>query len=88
MLLHGIADAMSDAPLVFTGQVATQVLVGMPSRATTLSGITMPVQKYNYQIRVQLIFLVLLGSGSYCNNWSSWSVIYRPPKDVVAKGNL
>ncbi|WP_029421028.1 acetolactate synthase large subunit [Alicyclobacillus macrosporangiidus] len=52
-LVTGIADAMLDSlPLVvFTGQVATQVIGSDAFQEASIIGITMPITKHNYQVR-------------------------------------
>ncbi len=86
--ITGIADAMSDSVplLVFTGQVATSGIGKDAFKRLTLS--ELPCRLQNTIIRFGItadIPRIIGGSGSYCNNWSSWSSCYRPPKDVVAK---
>lgn len=51
--ITGIADAMSDSVpmLVFTGQVATPGIGKDAFQEADIIGITMPITKYNYQIR-------------------------------------
>ncbi|MDT9506140.1 acetolactate synthase large subunit [Streptococcus mutans] len=51
--ITGIADAMSDSVpmLVFTGQVATLGIGKDAFQEADIIGITMPITKYNYQIR-------------------------------------
>ena len=51
--ITGIADAMSDSVplLVFTGQVATPGIGKDAFQEADIVGITMPITKYNYQIR-------------------------------------
>lgn len=51
--ITGIADAMSDSVpmLVFTGQVATRGIGKDAFQEADIIGITMPITKYNYQIR-------------------------------------
>jgi acetolactate synthase I/II/III large subunit len=52
-LVTGIADAMMDSlPLViFTGQVATNVIGTDAFQEADVMGITMPITKHNYQVR-------------------------------------
>lgn len=52
-IITGIADAMMDSlPLVvFTGQVATQVIGTDAFQESDVMGITMPITKHNYQVR-------------------------------------
>ena len=51
--ITGIADAMSDSVplLVFTGQVATSGIGKDAFQEADIVGITIPITKYNYQIR-------------------------------------
>ncbi|MFM1676770.1 acetolactate synthase large subunit [Streptococcus mutans] len=51
--ITGIADAMSDSVpmLIFTGQVATPGIGKDAFQEADIIGITMPITKYNYQIR-------------------------------------
>lgn len=51
--ITGIADAMSDSVpmLVFTGQVATPGIGKDAFQEADIIGVTMPITKYNYQIR-------------------------------------
>lgn len=51
--ITGIADAMADSVpmLVFTGQVATPGIGKDAFQEADIVGVTMPVTKYNYQIR-------------------------------------
>ena len=51
--ITGIADAMSDSVpmLVFTGQVATPGIGKDAFQEADIIGITMPITKYNYQVR-------------------------------------
>lgn len=51
--ITGIADAMNDSVpmLVFTGQVATPGIGKDAFQEADIIGITMPITKYNYQIR-------------------------------------
>ncbi len=50
--ITGIADAMSDSVplLVFTGQV-NRAGIGKDASLADIVGITMPITKYNYQVR-------------------------------------
>ncbi|MCL6637164.1 MAG: acetolactate synthase large subunit, partial [Alicyclobacillus sp.] len=52
-LVTGLADAMMDSlPLVvFTGQVATQVIGTDAFQEASIIGITMPITKHNFQVR-------------------------------------
>lgn len=52
-LITGITDAMMDSlPLViFTGQVATNVIGSDAFQEADIIGITMPITKHNYQVR-------------------------------------
>jgi acetolactate synthase-1/2/3 large subunit len=52
-VVTGIADAMMDSlPLVvFTGQVASQVIGSDAFQESDVMGITMPITKHNYQVR-------------------------------------
>lgn len=51
--ITGIADAMGDSVpmLVFTGQVATRGIGKDAFQEADIIGITMPITKYNYQVR-------------------------------------
>jgi len=51
--ITGIADAMSDSVplLVFTGQVARAGIGKDAFQEADIVGITMPITKYNYQVR-------------------------------------
>lgn len=51
--ITGIADAMGDSVpmLVFTGQVATRGIGKDAFQEADILGVTMPITKYNYQIR-------------------------------------
>ena len=83
--ITGIADAMSDSVplLVFTGQVATPGIGKDAFQEADIVGITMPITKYNYQIRFilqQLADLVQLLSTSLKMSW-----LRKQPSSTILK---
>ena len=73
---------MSDSVplLVFTGRVATPGIGKDAFQEADIVGITMPITKYNYQIRDAAdIPRIIRGAVHIANNWPTWSSCYRPP---------
>lgn len=86
--ITGIADAMSDSVplLVFTGQVATPGIGKDAFQEADIVGITMPITKYNYQIRdIADIPRIIREAVHIATTGRPGPVVIDLPKDVVAK---
>ena len=86
--ITGIADAMSDSVplLVFTGQVATPGIGKDAFQEADIVGITMPITKYNYQIRDTAdIPRIIREAIHIATTGRPGPVVIDLPKDVVAK---
>ena len=86
--ITGIADAMSDSVplLVFTGQVATPGIGKDAFQEADIVGITMPITKYNYQIRDTTdIPRIIREAVHIATTGRPGPVVIDLPKDVVAK---
>ena len=86
--ITGIADAMSDSVplLVFTGQVATPGIGKDAFQEADIVGITMPITKYNYQIRdIADIPRIIREAVHIAITGRPGPVVIDLPKDVVAK---
>lgn len=86
--ITGIADAMSDSVplLVFTGQVATPGIGKDAFQEADIVGITMPITKYNYQIRdIADIPRIIREAVHIATTGRPGPVVVDLPKDVVAK---
>ena len=86
--ITGIADAMSDSVplLVFTGQVATSGIGKDAFQEADIVGITMPITKYNYQIRDTAdIPRIIREAVHIATTGRPGPVVIDLPKDVVAK---
>ena len=86
--ITGIADAMSDSVplLVFTGQVATPGIGKDAFQEADIVGITMPITKYNYQIRDTAdIPRIIREAVHIATTGRPGPVVVDLPKDVVAK---
>ena len=86
--ITGIADAMSDSVplLVFTGQVATPGIGKDAFQEADIVGITMPITKYNYQIRdTGDIPRIIREAVHIATTGRPGPVVIDLPKDVVAK---
>ena len=86
--ITGIADAMSDSVplLVFTGQVATPGIGKDAFQEADIVGITMPITKYNYQIRDTAdIPRIIREAVHIATTGRPGPVVIDLPKDVVAK---
>lgn len=86
--ITGIADAMSDSVplLVFTGQVATPGIGKDAFQEADIVGITMPITKYNYQIRdTSDIPRIIREAVHIATTGRPGPVVIDLPKDVVAK---
>ncbi len=84
----GIADGMSDSVpmLVFTGQVATPGIGKDAFQEADLIGITMPITKYNYQIReVADIPRIITEAVHIATTGRPGPVVIDFPKDVSEK---
>lgn len=87
--ITGIADAMSDSiPLVvFTGQVGMQGIGKDAFQEADVLGLTMPITKYNYQIRdVKEIPRVINEAFHIANSGRKGPVVIDLPKDISAMG--
>lgn len=87
-VITGIADAMSDSlPLVvFTGQVARQGIGKDAFQEADILGLTMPITKYNYQIRdVKDIPRVVKEAFHIANSGRKGPVVIDLPKDIAAE---
>lgn len=86
--ITGIADAMSDSVpmLVFTGQVATPGIGKDAFQEADIIGITMPITKYNYQIRETAdIPRIVTEAVHIATTGRSGPVVIDLPKDVSEK---
>ena len=86
--ITGIADAMSDSVplLVFTGQVATSGIGKDAFQEADIVGITIPITKYNYQIRDTAdIPRIIREAVHIATTGRPGPVVIDLPKDVVAK---
>ena len=84
--ITGIADAMSDSVplLVFTGQVATSGIGKDAFQEANIVGITMPITKYNYQIRDTAdIPRIIREAVHIATTGRPGPVVIDLPKDVV-----
>jgi acetolactate synthase I/II/III large subunit len=87
-LVTGIADAMIDSlPLViFTGQVATQVIGTDAFQEADIVGITMPITKHNYQVRAaEDLPRIIQEAFHLANTGRKGPVLIDIPKDVAVK---
>lgn len=87
--ITGIADAMSDSiPLVvFTGQVGMPGIGKDAFQEADVLGITMPITKYNYQVRdVKDIPRVINEAFHIANSGRKGPVVIDLPKDISAMG--
>lgn len=75
--ITGIADAMGDSVplLVFSGQVATRGIGKDAFQEADVLGMTMPITKYNYQIRdtADIPRVITEALVTYCDYRSSWT---------------
>ncbi|GGE36678.1 acetolactate synthase large subunit [Streptococcus himalayensis] len=86
--ITGIADAMSDSVplLVFTGQVGISGIGKDAFQEADIVGITMPITKYNYQIRETAeIPRVITEAIHIATTGRPGPVVIDLPKDVSAK---
>lgn len=86
--ITGIADAMSDSVplLVFTGQVATPGIGKDAFQEADIVGITMPITKYNYQVRDTAdIPRIITEAIHIATTGRPGPVVIDLPKDVSAK---
>ncbi len=87
-LVTGIADAMIDSiPLViFTGQVATNVIGTDAFQEADIVGITMPITKHNYQVqRAEDLPRIIKEAFHIANTGRKGPVLIDIPKDVAVK---
>jgi len=85
--ITGIADAMSDSVplLVFTGQVARAGIGKDAFQEADIVGITMPITKYNYQVRETAdIPRIITEAVHIATTGRSGPVVIDLPKDVSA----
>ncbi|EHJ52502.1 acetolactate synthase large subunit [Streptococcus macacae] len=83
--ITGIADGMSDSVpmLIFTGQVATPGIGKDAFQEADIIGITMPITKYNYQIRnVADIPRIITEAVHIATTGRSGPVVIDLPKDI------
>ena len=86
--ITGIADAMSDSVplLVFTGQVGTAGIGKDAFQEADIVGITMPITKYNYQVRdTAYIPRIIKEAVHIATTGRPGPVVIDLPKDIVAK---
>ncbi len=86
--ITGIADAMSDSVpiLVFTGQVATPGIGKDAFQEADIVGATMPITKYNYQIRqTEEIPRVITEAIHIATTGRPGPVVIDLPKDIQEK---
>ena len=86
--ITGIADAMSDSVplLVFTGQVGTAGIGKDAFQEADIVGITMPITKYNYQVRDTAdIPRIIKEAVHIATTGRPGPVVIDLPKDIVAK---
>ncbi|MDN5403937.1 MAG: acetolactate synthase large subunit [Lactococcus sp.] len=84
----GIADANADSVpmLVFTGQVATKGIGKDAFQEADIIGITMPITKYNYQIReTEDIPRIITEAVHIATTGRPGPVVIDLPKDISAK---
>lgn len=90
-VVTGLADAMMDSiPLVvFTGQVATNVIGTDAFQEADVIGITMPVTKHNYQVRnVEDVPQIIKEAFHIASTGRPGPVVIDLPKNMmVEKGN-
>ncbi|HEX6923180.1 MAG TPA: acetolactate synthase large subunit [Bacillales bacterium] len=87
-VVTGIADAMMDSlPLiVFTGQVASQVIGTDAFQESDVMGITMPITKHNYQIRdTEEIPQVIKEAFHIATTGRPGPVVIDIPKDIASE---
>jgi len=85
--ITGIADAMSDSVplLVFTGQVARAGIGKDAFQEADIVGITMPITKYNYQVRETAdIPRIITEAVHIATTGRSGPVVIDLPKDISA----
>ena len=85
--ITGIADAMSDSVplLVFTGQVARAGIGKDAFQEADIVGITMPITKYNYQVRETAdIPRIITEAAHIATTGRPGPVVIDLPKDVSA----
>lgn len=83
--ITGIADGMSDSVpmLIFTGQVATSGIGKDAFQEADIIGITMPITKYNYQIRdVEDIPRIITEAVYIASTGRPGPVVIDLPKDI------
>ncbi len=86
--ITGIADANADSVpmLVFTGQVATPGIGKDAFQEADIIGVTMPITKYNYQIReTQDIPRVITEAIHIATTGRPGPVVIDLPKDIAAQ---
>nr|WP_239551641.1 acetolactate synthase large subunit [Streptococcus saliviloxodontae] len=86
--ITGIADAMSDSVpmLVFTGQVATAGIGKDAFQEADIIGITMPITKYNYQVRETAdIPRIITEAIHIATTGRPGPVVIDIPKDITEK---
>ncbi|GHU40545.1 acetolactate synthase [Bacilli bacterium] len=86
--ITGIADANADSVpmLVFTGQVATPGIGKDAFQEADIIGVTMPITKYNYQIReTQDIPRVITEAVHIATTGRPGPVVIDLPKDIAAQ---
>ncbi|HET7577682.1 MAG TPA: acetolactate synthase large subunit [Bacillales bacterium] len=87
-VVTGIADAMMDSlPLVvFTGQVASQVIGTDAFQESDVMGITMPITKHNYQVRhTEDLPRIIKEAFHIATSGRPGPVVIDIPKDVAAR---
>ncbi|MDS2745144.1 acetolactate synthase large subunit [Streptococcus pneumoniae] len=85
--ITGIADAMSDSVplLVFTGQVARAGIGKDAFQEADIVGITMPITKYNYQVRETADILRIITEAVHiATTGRPGPVVIDLPKDISA----
>ncbi|MEX2805203.1 acetolactate synthase large subunit [Streptococcus sp. H31] len=86
--ITGIADGMGDSVpmLVFTGQVATPGIGKDAFQEADIIGVTMPITKYNYQIRdVADIPRIVTEAVHIATTGRPGPVVIDLPRDIAAK---
>lgn len=86
--ITGIADGMSDSVpmLIFTGQVATPGIGKDAFQEADMIGITMPITKYNYQIRETAdIPRIITEAVHIATTGRPGPVVIDVPKDITEK---
>lgn len=84
--ITGIADAMGDSVplLVFTGQVATRGIGKDAFQEADIIGVTMPITKYNYQIRhTEDIPRIIVEAVHIATTGRPGPVVIDLPKDIA-----